>query len=361
MRDEDWSQASQPQSLPEGKPYHEWQSYELLPGRFLNMTLCFMGTALERKFVKMNSSGDLREPLITGTQISKEYNTGDVQKLYGVDGVRRSVAERGLLDMMIVGEPQDGPDSSHAYEIISVGDAENITIARFTPALMELVLYAEAIQGIGTNMTLSFCSFCSIVSVQLDANLAKLLNGIITQSGWAADALVTYLTVIASAVYYDYLGALVRFQNAGTVLTADVMVPGQCSKHGCRGFIAVVTLLVVHLLYVAAITALYTRKARYSRYANIWHTTSQLVTGDLREIWEKSSNVLDKAVTTKFRGGGRDDFLKLGQLDFDDQIGFLKQTPIKPKVASDLANSNRPDQMAWWKDKLRRKARNRKA
>ncbi|KAI0104957.1 hypothetical protein GGR51DRAFT_520440 [Nemania sp. FL0031] len=325
MREDDWAQVNDTQSLSSGESFHEWQSYEILPGRFVNLTLCYMGVALERNTVEMESSGGLREPVIDGSQISRVYNTNDVQRLFGVNGRHENAAERGILNMTIVGEPQDGPTSGEAYDTISVGDAKNITIARFTSAIMELVLYAQAIEVIGSNTTLPFCSFCSIiVGANLATNMGLILNDIVTQSGRAANALSTYLTIVASAVYYDYLGALSGLQEAGTVLTTSVLVPGPCSEHSCRGYISVAVLLVIHLVYVTIVTLLYIRQARYSRYANVWHTTSQLVSGELKETWGRSNNASDSVVTKTFVKEGKDDFMELGRLDLDGQIGFRK-------------------------------------
>lgn len=325
LRDEDWSNFLDTQSLTAGKFYQEWQSYELLPGRFLNLTLCFMGVELERKFVEMNTSSDLHEPVIVGSPTSRTYSTTDVQNLFGVDGLHKSAAERGTLDMIITGDPEDGPASSRAYETITVGDAENITIAKFTPAIMELVLYAQAITVVGANTTLPFCSFCSIVAeMMLNPKLSVVLNDIIVQSGRAADALLTYLTIIASQVYYDYLEALTEFQEVDIIMTTIVLVPGRCSSNGCRGFISVTTLLVVHLLYVAIITSLYIRQVRYSRYANIWYTASQLVSGELKEALEQGNNTSDKVIIKAIRNERKDDPLHLGPIDANGQIGFSK-------------------------------------
>ncbi|KAI3324052.1 hypothetical protein HD806DRAFT_543490 [Xylariaceae sp. AK1471] len=355
MRDTDWSQTVEPASLSEGQPYQEWQSYEILPGRFLNLTLCFVGVGLDRKSVKMNSSVDRHEPLMSRSIISKKYDTADVRKLFGVDGIRRSAAERGTLDMMIIGESEDGPASSRAYETITVRDVSNITIARFTTAVLELVFNAQSVQVIGDNGTLPFCSACSIAAeVLLDTNLSMVLNDIITQSGRAANALLTYFTIIASAVYYDYLGALVDFQEAGTILTTVVQVPGQCTEYTCQGFISVATLLGAHLLYVTVITILYTRQIRFSRYGNIWHATSQLVSAESKEVWEQSNNVSDKAITKAWDKESKNYFLSLSRLDVSGQIGFLKTSvPTASQPELDLASPSRLARLARLKDKLR--------
>ncbi|KAI2628311.1 hypothetical protein GGS21DRAFT_527323 [Xylaria nigripes] len=356
MRDDDWHQITDAQSLPQGEPHDEWQSFEMIPGRFVNMTLCFLGTTLERKFVTMNSSGNLREPEVPGAEISKKYNTTDVRTLYGFDGSRKSAAERGILDMTIIDGPRDGPASGPAYKTLSYADADNITTAQFTSALLDIVLYDQATLVISTNQTIAFCRFCYAVSEStVDLQLALLLSDIIGESKRAADALVTYVTVIGVAVYYDYFKSLVTPQESGVTMTTDVQIPGQCSKYGCRGFIPVTILIVIHLLYVTVIAVLYARQAQYSRYGNVWHTASQLIPGELRGSWEKSNNASDSAVIDVFREERTDDFLKLGRLD-DGQIGMLKETvDVKPESKLGSAESRKPARLTWLKTKLRRK------
>lgn len=353
LRDSDWSTFLDFQSLTAGKPYQEWQSYELLPGRSLNLSLCFTGVELERKFVMMNTSGNLHEPVIRGSPISLTYDTTDVRNLFGTGHLRKSLSapERGTLDMTIIGDPDDGLASSQAYETVTVGDAEDITIARFTAAIMELILYSQAVL-LGKNTTLSFCAFCSIGSdttSNLNPQLSMVLSDIITESGRAADALLTYLTIIASQVYYDYLDALTVFQEADIVMTTTVLVPGRCSEQGCRGFISVTTLLGVHLLYVGIITVLYIRRIRYSRYANIWHAASQLVSGELEEALEQGNNTSDEVTAKAIRTERKDDLLHLGPIEDTGRIGFSKGRAVDTDVE---AATNRGPRLAKLKKKL---------
>jgi hypothetical protein len=355
MRAKDWAKTLEPVKISKGDPYEEWQSYEIMPGRFLNLTLCFMGVGLERMSVKMNSSAGTHEPSMSRSVISKKYDTADVRNLFGIDSPSRHAVDRGTLSMTIVGKPDDGPASGRAYQTITVGDASNITIANFSSAIMELVLYAVVLEAVVDNGTLSFCSACSLASaMELDTNLSLVLNDIITKSGRAANALTTFLTIAASAVYYDYIGALVDFQEAGTISTTVVLVPGQCAEYSCQGFIGVATLLGAHLVYVTVITVLYIRQIRFSRYGNIWYTTSQLVSGELQEVREQTNKLSDKAMRNFFEKENKNDFLTLGHLDESGQIGFLKTSvPTISRAAPDLASPSLLGRLTMLKDKMR--------
>lgn len=69
MNNDDWllvANSSEDHPLPEGSPYGEWQSYETLPGKFVNISLCFPAFNVERHEVRMDTEETaLREPGLT--------------------------------------------------------------------------------------------------------------------------------------------------------------------------------------------------------------------------------------------------------------------------------------------------------
>lgn len=76
-----------------------------------------------------------------------------------------------------------------------------------------------------------------------------------------------------------------------------VQVPGQCSSGGCRGFTFVAVLIGVHLVITTAITVLYATRTRYSRYDNVWHTISQLMSDELVELLAMANNSGDAVIS----------------------------------------------------------------
>ena len=122
--------------------------------------------------------------------------------------------------------------------------------------------------------------------------------------------------------YDSYINSLGELQPADMVTTRTVQTPGPCSSaKECAGFISVITLVAVHFIYVTIITALCIAQVRYSRYNNIWHTISQLVTEELREVLDRTDNVGDKIATSYSEASG-DYRVKLGKLSDDGRIGI---------------------------------------
>lgn len=66
MSGNDWLGFPDDQPLPQGDAYGEWQSYEIAPGRFLNVSLCFPAFDVERHEVSMQTTDTaLSEPAIS--------------------------------------------------------------------------------------------------------------------------------------------------------------------------------------------------------------------------------------------------------------------------------------------------------
>lgn len=66
MNPDDWQELPDGQPLPQGDAYREWQSYELLQGKFLNISLCFPAYNVERYQVRMQTTDTaLSEPGIS--------------------------------------------------------------------------------------------------------------------------------------------------------------------------------------------------------------------------------------------------------------------------------------------------------
>ncbi|KAI3327572.1 hypothetical protein HD806DRAFT_549505 [Xylariaceae sp. AK1471] len=306
----------------------DWQIYEVAPGRQINITLCFPVFTWERKFVEMATSDIPQEPTLEWSAILPKHNTTDVQNYFGVTYPRRNHGERGILEMQIIRAPDDGPPSSPAYEIFLWGD-DNLPAANVTPELLAVLLDTELVPFSSVNESLLFCRGCIGTGKIVHAQIALLFNDIIENTGRATNALQSYMTIVAASVYYKYLDSLHLTQDAMVVSATTVKAPGLCYKHGCPGFISVAALILVQLVYVAVTTALYLKQTRYSRYTNIWHAVSQLMSGELRATLEDADNTNDSMVNKKLEGNFNDDFVRLGQLEEGGKIGVVKHTSVK--------------------------------
>lgn len=308
-----------------GEPYEEWNSYELLPGRRVNATVCFWGFNVAREYVSISAQDAPREPIIEWAPTSTSYNTSMVQKYMGVDIPHRSHGERGILTMDIAGDPVDGPPDSIAHSVVTIdplGRNEELSIANLTTRLLELFVSNSLTQGGVVNGSTVLCYFCDGYGYLTHPLFAMLFDSTIAETRRAANALQSYMTMSALSWYDSYINSLGELQPADMVTTRTVQTPGPCSSaKECAGFISVTTLVAVHFIYVTIITALCIAQVRYSRYNNIWHTISQLVTEELRDVLDRTDNVGDKIATSYSEASG-DYRVKLGKLSDDERIGI---------------------------------------
>ncbi|KAI0837652.1 hypothetical protein F5Y06DRAFT_297511 [Hypoxylon sp. FL0890] len=359
MESEDWNMVSdQGVPLPPGSPYQEWQSYELIPGRFLNITLCFAAFYLDRHQVSMSSSTGHppREPVTNMSLTSRTYSTADVQDMMGVSVPQKSHGARAILDMQIVGPPDDGPSSSPANSMTSFSYAGgNMTLAKLTPTVLETVMYYELTAGFQNNGSISFCYFCTADGYAVNPALGLLFNDIVVQTGRAANAMLTMMSTIWSDIYYTYVPTMRTLQGAQMTATTSVRAPGPCSTHGCPGMVAVTTLVCIHLVYVTIITILYVRQVRYSRRGNIWHSISQLVSGELKETLGNTNNAGDDVVDKHVAKANDDPFVKIGWLEEVGRVEIMRY----PAEASTVYGSMKSSFSRVW-GKIRRNERNKR-
>ncbi|KAI1376426.1 hypothetical protein F4677DRAFT_459645 [Hypoxylon crocopeplum] len=327
MRQVDWDKLPSERALGIGKPYHEWQSFELLPGRYINATVCFSAFNIARKYAHITAQDVLSELSINWSLTSLQYDCTDVQKLMGVDVPNRTYGERGILRMDILGGPNDGPSDGPAYKTVAVPReyrVENGSIADFTTRILETIMGFGMAQSKGWNTSTMLCYLCDGYGFIDHPTLGLLCNSIITETGRAANALQSYMTALGLMWYDQYLNSLGELQWADMAMTKMVRTPGPCSsQHGCGGYISVVILLLIYLVYVAVITTLYVKQVRYSRYNNLWHTISQLVADELRVLLEQANNTGDEVVESLFKEQG-DDRVRLGKVVETGRIEVVK-------------------------------------
>ncbi|KAK5637425.1 hypothetical protein RRF57_013137 [Xylaria bambusicola] len=116
----------------------EWRSYEIAIGVFVNISLCLHAFTASRKLVTMAASWDLEEPITKWSFGSFVYEISDVKRQIGSNLPRGSSADRGVLDLHILGEPHDGPPTSPANtEWQFDDDGISASAATLTPLLQE--------------------------------------------------------------------------------------------------------------------------------------------------------------------------------------------------------------------------------
>ncbi|XXH00657.1 hypothetical protein Hte_007005 [Hypoxylon texense] len=325
MGDPEWANFDSYHPLPVGNIYNEWLSYETSPGRLFNISLCFVGANLERHYVSMTATKALQEPTADWSYTNTAHNTTRVQVFMGV-GPQTSRGDRGVLDMKILGGPDD---AGSAYTMVnhSVFSADGVpssmTTANLTIAAMEAMFLGELGATYLRLPSILTCAFCSGYGQTPNPEVGLLLGDIIVQRG-AAYALETWITIIGSITYRSYLSSLTLQQSAHIRAVAGVSAPRSCSAYGCPGFISVRIFLGIHMVYVAIITILYAKKIRYSRYANIWHSVSHLNSEFLTSVLESANDESDKFIKDALRQENGDDLVKLGRLEEGRRISIVK-------------------------------------
>lgn len=302
MNYKDWRDVLEATALPAGEPYEEWQSYDTGSGHFFNITLCSSGFSLGRFHTSMVAPRPLHEPQTKLVLTSYSHNTTDVQTFMGVKSPQGSHMDRNILDLEILGAPEDAPGSSPASVPVNINSlGKNITVGTLASVLMESILYYQLSPGFDVNQSLSLCYFCNTNGYSVNPEISLLFSDTVAETGRAANALLSLMTTAFTAVYYTYLGTLQIPSGARVVATRNVQAPGPCSTDSCPGYIAVGTLVLLHVICVVVIAALYVAQVRYSRYGNVWHTIAQLRGEDLTDVLEQAHDASDKAVERSFK------------------------------------------------------------
>lgn len=289
MRSDEWPMVDNTQLNGPQQQHGEWASFEVLPDRFVQISLCFSGFSVERNFVSMAASGIPKEPVMEASITSSLFNTSEVQAYLGIDAAQRSHSERGILTLSSIDNPQDGSLTTTAKKLTSTDVDANATVSILTSRIMESNLIYAVTIGYSENTTFATCRACWVIGESVHDQLGLLVSDIVSSSNRAADALQSFIAIAAFNFYQDYLPAL-EAEDMRVTRTVAVLVPGRCASGGCRGFVAVAVLVGVHLVVTAVITALYATRTRYSRHDNVWHTISQLMSAELVELLAMTNN-----------------------------------------------------------------------
>ncbi|KAI1326423.1 hypothetical protein F5Y16DRAFT_421744 [Xylariaceae sp. FL0255] len=305
-------------SFPEGQTFGEWRSYEILPGRHLNMSLCFFAYTVDRSLIHMSRENSTIEAVPDYSLVSNKHNTTAAREMLQHQPGR-------VLDMTILGVANNSlvPEEPR----IPYLEDEGLTWETYTPRLMTILVAYDFQLVIETlnaadlvpheNTTASpcynLCTDCGGFGIAINPGLGYLTTDTINSTGRAAEALQTIFYLYFSTIYYNYLGSMTIQQEVGLTATVSANVPSVCSETGCLGLIAVSVLMTVHLFYVAAITLLYLRYTKHSRQASLWHTISQLLSVDTEDILADANGLRDTGINSRLKKEKRNDAMRLGR------------------------------------------------
>ncbi|KAI8946815.1 hypothetical protein F4801DRAFT_596024 [Xylaria longipes] len=304
----DWNAIVDPHPIPLANATGEWNRFEIVGGRSVDISLCFTRFYVRPQSVEMVTHKPTHEPVVLWDGYSLEHDTTAVAAFIG-PGSLKTPTDRGLMDM----------------DILDVKSLGGLELAELTAALLQRSVIGEATNTLIPGST-SGCVFCTDYSVPTSAEYDLLFTDTIQSTGRAAPALHTSIAIIAAAAYDTLLRAFNVTEAVELTTTTSVHTPGPCSEHRCYGFISVITLLGTHLVFVTLITTLYIGQVRYSRLSNTWHTISQLMGEELEDVLDRGNNAKDKSIMKALKCDGRDDFVRLGLASGSTRVQVLKYT-----------------------------------
>lgn len=332
MTEEKWKSMPANLSIESAQPLgdSEWITYEMVPGSFVNLAVCFSAFDFAYRDIHMRAAEATTEhSTIWSLVLGQDLNMNEVQTYLGLDRSHQSVADRGILTLEVDDGTPYTPPPPH-YDLLDL-PAEEISPSALTASSLQLVMSYQFSNGNTKNTTFILCPRCIIDAEIVHGDYAFLFSNIILGdnlgSGRAADALHAFISVAGINVYDQFLAnSMDVAEQVRVVTTREVIAPGSWppSAASCAGLIAVAGLLAAYLSMVTATTVLYIRHTRYSRYGNVWHVISQLVASEeLEETLELGNNASDGFVAEgqRTKGMGKEDvWVKLGKADGCEKI-----------------------------------------
>lgn len=243
-----WQMVSQNNSLPPGQSLNnsEWNSYEIMPGYVIKVSVCFAGFNFAYRDIQMRAASSTQEPSTPWSLVlNDEVDAGQVETYLGLNPSLQTTAERGILDLPIL-------DNSTAYQppppmndVIHL-PADEITPSALTVNSLQLEMNYELSDGNTPNTSFTLCRHCVVDGVDIHVEYSFLFSSILlgtpTQAGRAADALHALLAVAGFNLYDQFLVASMNVaEEVQLVTVVEVTVPGTwpATVAGSAGLIAV--------------------------------------------------------------------------------------------------------------------------
>ncbi|KAI1343239.1 hypothetical protein F5Y15DRAFT_427694 [Xylariaceae sp. FL0016] len=308
-------------SLSSPVPVGEWNSYELFPGGFLNVTLCSAALNTSMIHVDMSTENDPQEPSFTWNPNGTSSSTEQLEIMMGADPAPRYIGDRGILTVNEVVSP--APASG--FDVSADEAAQAIEMSKDAAWKSDASIFWG---GASNNWSVAVCTHCSLDGWTTLPDGAAVFESIINEDGRAAMAMNSLLTLLMQS-FFSYLVPLLDVPGyVDVVFSKEASIPKNWD-----GLIAVLVMLMVELLTVLAITGLYLRNVRYSRQGNYWHAVAQILSDQTRPILAESHELRDHDVERRL--GGNNPMVSLGA----SMSGSKSDIIIKPQVERSIGPS----------------------
>ncbi|KAI1136912.1 hypothetical protein F5Y05DRAFT_419834 [Hypoxylon sp. FL0543] len=292
----------------------EWIVFQMGPGRFLNVSLCFSIFSIDLQHVNMIAEGPLDEPIGNWSMLGA-WDSSAVRTFLGADPLHQGHAERSVLTITDMKQPDHNSSDTKDGDMVING-----TKAQITYGLLGYGLYRDISGGASTHTTWQGCLQCIFDGNTVHPEFAMLVGDTIEATGRAADALQSYTTALALTWYTDFLKTLTGTIEVNIAFTKMVQTAHMCKGAGCKGLISVASLLGFYLLCVLLTTILFLRHISHSRQGNTWHSVSQLLGDELQEALEEGNDKDDAAMEKWMKKEGKDDLVTLQKVEGKIQV-----------------------------------------
>ncbi|KAI1214171.1 uncharacterized protein F4807DRAFT_117380 [Annulohypoxylon truncatum] len=287
----------------------EWSSFEIIPGRFLNISLCFMTFSIDSKFVEMKAKAPLHEP-VGNWSILRTWNSSDVRTFFGVNELHQDHAERGILTITDLKQPENNSSDFKGDDVWNNG-----TRVQQTYMLLDWYFYMIISGQSGWQFTWKGCIYCDSLGQSIHPGFAMLLGDTLLTTGRAAEALLCFTTALSLQWYTDAFSSLKGTIGVDITSTKNVQTAHMCKQDSCKGIVSVAVILGLYLLTVFITTALFIRQVSYSRQGNVWHAVSQLLGYELEEALENGNDRGDDAMDKWTKEEGKHTLVRLKRVD----------------------------------------------
>ncbi|KAI1424330.1 hypothetical protein F5Y12DRAFT_785467 [Xylaria sp. FL1777] len=289
----------------------------------LAMTVCYTSWSSNNLDVELSTSSHLKEPVIDyGSEGT--YVLDSMLAQYGIGGapdigamamakpvlnssVKVPLQQPSIINMLgSIATPNNGLDLSHfVTNILSlmfgflIGGDPLVAPKPFEGG------YTALLQDIASTPI-------------FDSVIAHFFNQAMNATGnSAASSLSALLTLLSSSMYYDQLPAFSRSGTADTVMLTQASYP-----QAWHGFIAVATLLVIHIVVCFVILGLFLTQTKLTRLGNVWSSIAHVLGPETEDLIKGASLKSDKEMDRLLADqGGNQKYMRLCLVN-DDEKGY---------------------------------------
>ena len=278
----------------------------------LSVTLCYSSFDTADLPVKISSTANRTETTPTFDFNSSIYTFHALREQYGQHGNTLSLEQRGILMLdkqdWTANQSEVPPVEPYMRDFANLDGPKGLgNDPNYTGFLWEGDTPIQASNG----------SFGWLFP---DPMHIWLFQDIVQSGGSIAFALQSLITLLSSMAYYDQLG---QFNKRAQISRTQFVTANTPQRY--RGFVAVATVLLVHLILLGIIFIMFLNGTRYTMLGNSWQSMSQAVTSETEAYLAIASMKVDDEVKSTMKDDGVKS-LRIGidQIEGSNRVGVVR-------------------------------------